>query len=897
MLNWNHWTGFASRLCEWRPAGPKKRPARQRRQEGSGLTYCQLEPRQMMAITLISDASLAPMHSSPGDFLDIPGITGGAFVAGLYQQGEIYSVSNTGQIVLHKISQDAGSYPSDLVHFKDASNVDWVYFAAQTKDAGRELFRLRPGIAASTMMVKDIYPGAFSSSPAELTVLGNKIFFSAVSEGKGRELWWTDGTSAGTVLAADIHPGATGSDPKHLVAGANSIHFSASSSGNGREYWRSNGTATVLVKDINPGVANSNPEEFVYTNGTIFFVATSLTHGREVWKSDGTNAGTAVLKNLATGMASSNPESLTVLGNEIFFTADAGGKGRELYRYIDVLQETVLVRDIIEGSGSSNPTDLTAVGSAVYFSAESPVYGRELWKSYGASLNTSVVRDIQVGQYGSNPTELANVNGTLYFQATLDGDSELWKSDGLGSNTVRVRNINTTGNSYPRNIGSIDNKAWFTADNGINGYELWTSGGTAPTTLMTELAPGTRGVQPSGFGSIGTDVIYIAHTSEGEELHKVNINGAITQLTQFDNGLDFDSVDGRESWMLLGNYYFFRHDDSNGGVIQLWKSNGTAAGTQMVTEITGSVNSVKWVQISGAFLYFSVEAQDGTVQLWRSSGFVGGTSRLREDVSFEWILRSVDVGGRVYFHASINGTRQLWRSDGTNFTTEAIPNITNPSGLMVKGSQVYFSATHATNGLNFIRILGNNAPVMIRPGLRQGNFSGINVGGSMYFSAYDETAGGASNYELWKSDGTTAGTIKLKEINTGGSSNPWQFREVNGKVFFTAQTATSGEELWVTDGTMTGTKQVKEIGPSSASGQVEMLAVHNNELYFKAHDGTSWHVWKSNGTAVGTIKLTEFANAGVYLNQLTQHHFLSLNNRLYFTFMHVAYGEELFYYT
>ena len=43
--------------------------------------------------------------------------------------------------------------------------------------------------------------------------------------------------------------------------------------------------------------------------------------------------------------------------------------------------------------------------------------------------------------------------------------------------------------------------------------------------------------------------------------------------------------------------------------------------------------------------------------------------------------------------------------------------------------------------------------------------------------------------------------------------------------------------------------------------------------------------------------LTEFRNVAICLNQLTANHFLSLNNRLYFTFLHAGYGEELFYYT
>ncbi len=36
-----------------------------------------------------------------------------------------------------------------------------------------------------------------------------------------------------------------------------------------------------------------------------------------------------------------------------------------------------------------------------------------------------------------------------------------------------------------------------------------------------------------------------------------------------------------------------------------------------------------------------------------------------------------------------------------------------------------------------------------------------NMGGTLYFSAYDPTNG----YELWKSDGTAAGTTLVKDVN------------------------------------------------------------------------------------------------------------------------------------
>ena len=49
-------------------------------------------------------------------------------------------------------------------------------------------------------MVKDIEPGALGSrTPANLTVLGAAVFFSASDGRTGNELWRSDGTAAGTL--------------------------------------------------------------------------------------------------------------------------------------------------------------------------------------------------------------------------------------------------------------------------------------------------------------------------------------------------------------------------------------------------------------------------------------------------------------------------------------------------------------------------------------------------------------------------------------------------------------------------------------------------------------------------------------------------------------------------
>ena len=68
-------------------------------------------------------------------------------------------------------------------------------------------------------------------------------------------------------------------------------------------------------------------------------------------------------------------------------------------------------------------------------------------------------------------------------------------------------------------------------------------------------------------------------------------------------------------------------------------------------------------------------------------------------------------------------------------------------------------------------------------------------------------------WELWKTEGTNAGTVMLKPyaggINNTGDSNPANLTNLNGVLYFTATDGTNGMELWKTDGTNVGTVMLK----------------------------------------------------------------------------------------
>lgn len=94
--------------------------------------------------------------------------------------------------------------------------------------------------------------------------------------------------------------------------------------------------------------------------------------------------------------------------------------------------------------------------------------------------------------------------------------------------------------------------------------------------------------------------------------------------------------------------------------------------------------------------------------------------------------------------------------------------------------------------------------------------------------------------KVWRSDGTTAGTFRVSEVNQGASFNTGlsQFGVIGDRVFFAADDGVHGVELWTSDGTTAGTRMVADINPGSASSNPGNLAVADGRVYFAADNGT-----------------------------------------------------------
>jgi ELWxxDGT repeat protein len=125
--------------------------------------------------------------------------------------------------------------------------------------------------------------------------------------------------------------------------------------------------------------------------------------------------------------------------------------------------------------------------------------------------------------------------------------------------------------------------------------------------------------------------------------------------------------------------------------------------------------------------------------------------------------------------------------------------------------------------------------------------------------------GGTTGSELWKSDGTAAGTVIVKDINPGTANAVPQSLSVMGNyVYFSATDGVAGTELWRSDGTAAGTELVKDIWEGSNAGgtPIEESGIVNNGVhaYFFAEapndtGGNDQEIWRTDGTAAGTVQI------------------------------------------
>jgi ELWxxDGT repeat protein len=413
--------------------------------------------------------------------------------------------------------------------------------------------------------------------------------------------------------------------------------------------------------------------------------------------------------------------------------------------------EPVLLKDIAPGADSSNAYGFTDVNGTMFF-ATNPGNGTyTLWRSNGTTAGTIPLKNFKGGPYNARPDHFTNVGGVLYFAAN-DGQTgqELWKSDGTPEGTVLVKDlapgsfteegVTYPNRSMPAHLTNVNGTLYFTTRGGTLYKSDGTPGGTVPI---------KAGVQPWRATSLNGLFYYLERDQEGVWLGKSDGTaagtGTITQVaedipTDFPPGASFlEAVDGKLYFDFYYNYSVgqstYRHN------LELWRSDGTAAGTGLVGKLVEGAGQTSFLlsyTFVGNTLYFTyydtnVTNPDSYV-LYKSdlNAFVepvmtlGSLSAAPNGQPVPYRAYLTDLNGTLYLAANLQADGlELWKSNGTPEGTQLVadlnpgPGGSNPSFLAAANGVLYFSANDGTHGQEPFRYDPRPATLRINAGSSQ----------------------------------------------------------------------------------------------------------------------------------------------------------------------------------
>jgi ELWxxDGT repeat protein len=438
--------------------------------------------------------------------------------------------------------------------------------------------------------------------------------------------------------------------------------------------------------------------------------------------------------------------------------------------------------------------------------------------------------------FKSDPKDFTVYNSKLYFSAidkkdhaAVTSGREFFVTDGTpaGTHLVKLLDSDFNGGSSPSGFTEFNSKLFFATNDGRGGAGLWTSDGTQAGTVLI------KPIDPTGFGTVS---------------------------------------DVSKSFIIFQNkLYIAAFDGTNGN--ELWVSDGTPGGTQLVKDIDPRVSAYgpNNFTVFGDKLFFTMDDSTHGEEPWITDGTPNGTQLLK-DIDTNGTQGSAPWGytpfnNKLYFWAQdLNGGPlhpEIWETDGTTNGTKLFANTfpmgsTDPDNIGVLGDKLYFTSCDTSRSLILWKSDGTTAGtegVAKINGIGVTSRSGFTIfKNKLYFADYSDS--GILGVHLWVSDGTNSGTHIFEQINMNEGSNPGSFTIFKNKLYFIAEDKTGDRQLWVTEGSE---GNVKMLAPDSASHFSPLLSTiefkeYNGALYFSAdYDGHGTQLWRVRDTATASV--------------------------------------------
>lgn len=580
-------------------------------------------------------------------------------------------------------------------------------------------------------------------------------------------IWSTSGTPPFERLpVASSYPGVSGSGFRALgsfvvFSGCTNSLNDAGLVSTDCEPWATDGGAAWQLANIS-ATGQSVPLHFTPLGGRALFTASSTETTRELWTTDGTAAGTSLVRSF---------QQAPLLGRAgptrgVVWAADNSVPG--LWVTDGTPTGTVLVPGVTTSTSFFMLEPFMPVGNEAWFGCAT-VGGNEPCRSDGTTGGTFRFANLVADDRPSNPTGFASMPGAAWF-VTSAGD--LWKTDGTDAGTSRVLTESARPFHFRQPLVSTAAGLSRFADAGL---ELLTPPPFSPPTSFARVPGGL--VFRHQVDATTAELWFTDGTPGGSRRVLSSTAAGITMAATF------ASATGQGVASPGPGLVFFVADDGSGP--QVWRTDGTAAGTQPLSALPPMNLDPTEVAVTWQHVFVVADTDAGT-ELLAIDRANGGASVI--DVASGPASASpfslTAIGDTVYFAATTpDAGAELWRSNGTAPGTALVFDV-NPgpaSGL-------------ARGGLE--RALSR-------------------VGAALYFAGTTD-----AGTEPWRSGGTQGTTALLGDVNSGpSSSRPGAFAVAPGRVVFASTDSVGDRELWglVRDATPPDAS-LRVVGDAGANG-------------------------------------------------------------------------------
>jgi ELWxxDGT repeat protein len=447
---------------------------------------------------------------------------------------------------------------------------------------------------------------------------------------------------------------------------------------------------------------------------------------------------------------------------------------------------TALLKDI------SYVGEIESFGDFAVLRGSDGMRGEELFITDGTTAGTTLLLDIIPGPDASVPAAMAVLEARCYFSAVIsrNGPRRPWVTDGTAAGTWQIQAPEITWDTaFPRDFLLFQGAVYFVAQ--VDGAR-W------------------------GIFKVSEDATQASSIRLFNDLYKSDKDSYVhfANARVYKDMIIFNGVDGQ-------------------GNIGLWRSDGTAAGTHELKELTELqpepfpplYRPARRYAELGGMLYFITDPARNIFEntefgeLWRTDGTVAGTSRISivHNSFYPMLAQLTASGGKLFFTAQPSEVivgNELWVSDGTS------------------------EGTHVLN-----QVFGGQGGIL-------SNF--VDYNGTLLFRV-DDTDG---NY-LWRSDGTAVGTYPIKQIAPVTNLQWWDPSTVWNDILYFGTTKSS-HAIWRTDGTEAGTVPVEG---SEGLNEVRTSFEVVGNLVLYGGDGELWAIYGQEALSEAALAILENAEA------------------------------------